>query len=94
MKFQLFISRVESNRGIYKQQDLVYPMLYSIYKNGTDRLKQQCTEQKYWGIAFIERIAVDLNKEQQDDFINWFYNQDNKSISNAKQELDRRLLEL
>lgn len=88
-----FIQKVEDNRGRFKNQNRMHPILKNIYENGSSKLREQCTDFKLWGIHFIESLATELDKDEQDDFIKWFYEENTPSIHVVKAKFQSILME-
>jgi hypothetical protein len=86
---ELFIELTEDNRGKFKHKEKMYSMLENIFNNATYNMKLECTNSKSFGITFIEELSVDLNQQEQNDFLSWYYSQDIKRIQVAKDRLQQ-----
>lgn len=93
MSLKNFIHKVEDNRGVFKNTDKVHSQLETIYYNGSFRMKQQASEMKMWGITLISQMCEQLSVEEQDNLLDWFYENPNRKIYQVKDAFNRLLME-
>ena len=69
MTIKKFIDKTEENRGKFKNKVKLHAQLANIHTYGIKDIRKLCYESKLYGITFIETLAIELDRQEQREFM-------------------------